>query len=64
MEDKLDLILNELQNLNKRVGGIEGELKDFRSETKTTLQLIQTGQQGTREAMTQRFNETKKSLAP
>lgn len=69
MEKKLDLILQKLevlddgmQQLNKRVGSIEFELKDFRGETKTMLQVIQTGQQGTREEITQRFNETKKGL--
>lgn len=37
-------------------------MKDFRTETKISLQVIQTGQQGSREEMTQRFNETKKHL--
>ncbi len=62
MDKKLNLILDELQKLNQRVGNIETELKDFRSETKTALQVIQTGQQRTREEMTQRFKETKSSL--
>ncbi|MFS0574091.1 hypothetical protein AB1K83_00515 [Sporosarcina sp. 179-K 3D1 HS] len=48
--------------MNQRVGNIDTVLKDFRTETKTALQIIQTGQQGAREEMTQRFKETKSDL--
>lgn len=46
------------KDLVKQVNGIEIELKEFRTETKTSLKVIQTGQQGTREEMTQRFKDT------
>lgn len=44
----LQPIQNELQQLNQRIGNIETELKDFRTETKASVQIIQSGQQGTR----------------
>ncbi|WP_346217034.1 hypothetical protein NSQ14_06960 [Caldifermentibacillus hisashii] len=50
------------KDLVKQVNGIEIELKEFRTETKTSLKVIQTGQQGTREEMTQRFKEVKHTL--
>jgi len=50
------------KDLVKQVKGIETELKEFRTETKTSLKVIQTGQQGTREEMTQRFKEVKHTL--
>lgn len=76
VEGTLDFILQELRNINgrfdnleegqavlcERVGDIDSELKAFRIETRNSLQVIQTGQQGVREEMTQRFKETKNSL--
>lgn len=50
------------KDLVKQVKGIDTELKEFRTETKTSLKVIQTGQQGTREEMTQRFKEVKHTL--
>ncbi|WP_430298749.1 hypothetical protein [Schinkia azotoformans] len=77
VEKTLDLILQKLtsleegqkslevgqKNLAKKVNNIESELKEFRTETRTSLQIIHTGQQGTREEMTQRFKEVKHSLS-
>lgn len=45
-----------------KVIGIENELKDFRTETTTSLQILQTDQKGMRAEITQRFKEPKKSL--
>ncbi|WP_120075039.1 hypothetical protein [Siminovitchia fortis] len=38
-------------------------MKDFRTETRAALQIIQTEQQSTREEMTQRFKEVKHTLS-
>lgn len=62
LDDALKPIHHRLDRMDKRIGGLEVELKEFRSETKTALQLIQSGQRGTREEMTQRFNETREGF--
>jgi len=41
MEKKLDLIIGELQNLNKKVDRIETEAKSFRSEMNKKIGSIQ-----------------------
>lgn len=48
--------------MNQRVNSIDTELKEFRLETRTSFQMIQTGQQGTLEEMTQRFKEVKQGM--
>lgn len=50
------------KKLTVDVGNLETELKDFRTETKTALQIIMTGQQGTRTELTQRFKEVQHTL--
>lgn len=59
IDQRFDGVDKKFDGLNQRIVGLETELKEFRSETKTALQLIQSGQRGTREEMTQRFNETR-----
>lgn len=49
--------------LRIKTNSIDAELKEFRTETKIVLQIIQTSQQGTREEITQRFKEVKHSLS-
>ena len=62
MDQRFDGIDRRFDGMDERFDSLEGELKEFRAETKTALQVIQSGQQGTRAEMTQRFNETKKGL--
>ncbi|MCM3757359.1 hypothetical protein M3197_07640 [Sporosarcina aquimarina] len=62
MNQRFDGMDNKFDGMDQRIGSLEVELKEFRSETKTALQLIQNGQRGTREEMTQRFNETREGF--
>ncbi|MDW0110465.1 hypothetical protein [Sporosarcina aquimarina] len=62
MDQRFDGIDQRFEGMDQRIGGLETELKEFRAETKTALQLLQTGQRGTREEMTQRFNETREGF--
>lgn len=62
MNDRMDNFEGTQSELLTRVNSIETELKDFRTETKTALRIIQDGQRGTRQEMTQRFNEVKRSF--
>ncbi|MBD7908020.1 hypothetical protein [Sporosarcina gallistercoris] len=59
---RFDGMDKRFDGMNQRIGGLETELKEFRAETKTALQVIQSGQQGTRQEMTQRFNETREGF--
>ncbi|WP_186671142.1 hypothetical protein [Sporosarcina sp. BP05] len=59
---ELKAIDQRFDGMDERFDSLVGELKEFRDETKTALQVIQIGQQGTRTEMTQRFNETNKGL--
>ncbi|MGN7409431.1 hypothetical protein [Sporosarcina sp. SAFN-010] len=62
MNKKFDGMDNKFDGMDQRIGSLEVELKEFPSETKTSLQLIQNGQRSTREEMTQRFNETREGF--
>ncbi|CAM3183484.1 hypothetical protein FITA111629_08555 [Filibacter tadaridae] len=62
MDQRFDGMDGRIDGMDGRIDSLESELKEFRAETKTALQVIQSGQQGTRTEMTQRFNETKKGL--
>lgn len=62
IEVRVGNIEKQVTNIDSQVGDIDNELKDFRVETRTSLQVIQTGQQGVREEITQRFRETTNSL--
>lgn len=59
MDVRFDGVDQRLHGMDARFDRLESELKEFREEMRTDLQILKGGQKGIRAEITDRFNEVK-----